>query len=153
LPYLRENLTTLENLDFSEVDYVVLLQGTNDFGLPINVPSGSTYENRLEEMQTLMDDAFSRFITYAPQLKFYVLSPFYRGDKFVDNYGNTLLEYVNAEKEVSERYSIPFYNLYYESRICEQNVTTYLNNADLVHPNDYGDAYLAELAAKFISTH
>lgn len=153
LPYLRENLTTLESLDFSEVDYVVLLQGTNDFGLPINVPSGSTYDSRLAEMKGLMDDAFSRFITFAPHIKFYILSPFYRGDKFVDNYGDTLPEYVDAQKEVAEKYAIPFYDLYHNSRICQQNVTTYLNSADLVHPNDYGDAYLAELSAKFISTH
>lgn len=153
LPHLRENLTHLENIDFSEIDYCVLLQGTNDFGLPINVQSGSPYSTRLEEMQELMDDAFHRFLTFAPNVKFYIFSPFYRGDKTEDNYHDTLPEYVAAEEEVAAKYAIPFYNLYTNSRICAETKLQYLNSADLVHPNEYGDNYLAEICAKFIAVH
>ena len=151
MPWLRENLTTLESIDFSEIDYVVLLQGTNDFGIPINAQS--PYTSRVAEMKGLMDDAVGRLITFAPQIKFYIFTPFYRGDITEDNYHNTIADYVSAEIEVAGKYAIPVYNLLTNSRICQQTRLTYLNSADLVHPNEYGDSYLAEVCAKYIGTH
>ncbi len=151
LPWLRENLTTLESLDFSQIDYVVLLQGTNDFAIPIN--ARAPYTTRVAEMQGYMDNAIGQLISFAPQIKFYIFSPFYRGDITEDNYHNTIADYVNAQQVVAKKYAIPFDNLLLNSRICEQNQTTYLNSADLVHPNVYGDNYLAEICAKFIGTH
>ena len=194
-PGIRENLTTLSTLDFDTIDYVVLLQGTNDFGINLyNVESDlaasthkyvtneyfvyqqqryqatSTIEigdaivigtncvlsayTKLNEMDGLMDEALGKFITAYPSIKFFILSPFFRGDKTEDEFGNTLAEFVDVEKENAEKYAMPFYNLLTHSRICEQNKLTYLNSVnDLVHPNAYGDAWIAELAAKFIAVN
>jgi lysophospholipase L1-like esterase len=153
-PGIRENLTTLSNLDFSEVDYVVLLQGTNDFGITA-VHAATGYDTKVEEMQYRMDDAINRFITAYPHLKFFILSPLYRATPTEDYYGDTLANYVEAEKTVAEKYAIPFYNLLTHSRICAENKATYMNSDGgvYVHPNDYGDAWLAELSAKFISVN
>jgi len=153
-PGIRENLTTLSNLDFDEVDYVVLLGGTNDFGITA-VHAADGYATKVAEMQARMDDAISRFITAYPKLKFYIISPPFRATPTKDYYGDTLADYIAAEKEVAEKYAMPFYNLLTHSRICDENKTTYMNSDGgvYVHPNDYGDAWLAELAAKFISVN
>ena len=153
-PGIRENLTTLSNLDFSTVDYVVLLQGTNDFGITA-VHAAEGYATKAAEMQVRMDDAISRFITAYPKLKFYIISPPFRATPTEDYYGDTLADYVAAEKEVAEKYAIPFYDLLISSRICDQNKTAYMlsDGGVYVHPNDDGDAWLAELCAKFISVH
>lgn len=153
-PGIRENLTTLSTLDFDDVDYVVLLQGTNDFGITA-VHAADGYATKVAEMKARMDDAISRFITAYPKLKFYIISPPFRATPTEDYYGNTLADYIAAEQEVAEKYAIAFYNLLINSRICDANKSTYMNSDGgiYVHPNDYGDAWLAELAAKFISVN
>jgi lysophospholipase L1-like esterase len=153
-PGIRENLTTLSTLDFDEIDYVVLLQGTNDFGITA-VHAATGYTTKVDEMKARMDDAISRFITAYPKLKFYIISPPFRATPTEDYYGDTLADYISAEQEVAEKYAIAFYNLLINSRICDANKTTYMNSDGgvYVHPNDYGDAWLAELSAKFISVN
>lgn len=153
-PGIRANLTTLSQLDFDEIDYVVLLQGTNDFGITA-VHAATGYDTKVAEMQARMDDAISRFITAYPKLKFYIISPPFRATPTEDYYGDTLSDYIAAEQEVAEKYAMPFYNLLTHSRICDKNKTTYMNSDGgvYVHPNDCGDAWLAELAAKFISVN
>lgn len=150
-PGIRANLTTLSQLDFDEIDYVVLLQGTNDFGITA-VHAAEGYNTKVDEMQARMDDAISRFITAYPKLKFYIISPPFRATPTEDYYQNTLADYIAAEQEVAEKYAMPFYNLLTHSRICNENKTTYMNSDGgvYVHPNAYGDDWLAELAAKFI---
>ena len=149
---IRENLTTLSTLDFDSVDYVVLLGGTNDFGITA-VHAADGYTTKIDEMKAHMDDAIGRFITAYPKLKFYIISPPFRATPTEDYYGDTLADYITAEQEVAEKYAIAFHNLLINSRICDANKTTYMNSDGgvYVHPNDYGDAWLAELCAKFIS--
>lgn len=153
-PGIRENLTTLSNLNFSTIDCVVLLQGTNDFGITA-VHAAEGYATKVAEMQARMDDAISRFLAAYPHLKFYIISPPFRASPTEDYYGDTLADYIAAEKDVAEKYAIPFCNLLINSRICDQNKTTYMlsDGGVYVHPNDYGDAWLAELCAKFISVN
>lgn len=153
-PGIRENLTTLSTLDFDDIDYVVLLQGTNDFGITA-VHAATGYDTKVDEMKARMDDAIGRFITAYPKIKFYIISPPFRATPTEDYYGDTLADYIAAEQEVAEKYAIAFHNLLINSRICDANKTTYMNSDGgiYVHPNDYGDAWLAELCAKFISTN
>lgn len=153
-PGIRENLTTLSTLDFDYIDYVVLLQGTNDFGIT-SVHAAEGYDTKVAEMKARMDDAIGRFITAYPKLKFYIISPPFRATPTEDYYGDTLADYITAEQEVAEKYAIAFHNLLIKSRICDANKTTYMNSDGgvYVHPNDYGDAWLAELSAKFISVN
>ena len=141
-------------MDFDDVDYVVLLQGTNDFGITA-VHAATGYDTKVAEMQARMDDAISRFIAAYPKLKFYIISPPFRATPTEDYYGDTLADYIAAEQETAEKYAMPFYNLLTHSRICDENKTTYMNSDGgvYVHPNDYGDAWLAELVAKFISVN
>ena len=192
---IRENLDHIEQTDFSTVDYVVLLQGTNDFGIQmytIETDLSSASRNyafngyfcydqkrykvtsaisqgsaivigtncelsipKIDVMHELMDDAISRFITAYPSIKFFIISPPFRKSPTEDQFGNTLAQYIEVEKEVAEKYAIPFYDLLTHSRICDENKTTYMlsDSGVYVHPNDYGDAWLAELCAKFILTN
>lgn len=151
---IRENLANLKNVDFTTLDYLVLLSGTNDFGIT-SVHAGEGYSNKVSEMQAKLEDALSRFITAFPAVKIFIISPPFRATPTVDYYGNTLADYVNAEGQAAEKFAIPFCNLLTTSRICDQNKTTYMlsDGGVYVHPNDYGDAWLAELCAKFIATH
>lgn len=151
---IRENLATLKDIDFTTLDYLVLLSGTNDFGITA-VHAGEGYSNKVSEMQAKLEDALSRFITAFPTVKIFIISPPFRATPTVDYYGDSLADYVNAEGQAAEKFAIPFYNLLTNSRICDQNKTTYMlsDGGVYVHPNDYGDAWLAELCAKFIATH
>ena len=151
---IRENLATLKSIDFTTLDYLVLLSGTNDFGITA-VHAGTGYSNKVSEMQAKLEDALSRFITAFPTVKIFIISPPFRANPTVDYYGDTLADYVDAEGRAAGKYAIPFCNLLTGSRICEQNKATYMlsDGGVYVHPNDYGDAWLAELCAKFIATH
>ena len=151
---IRENLANLKNIDFTTLDYLVLLSGTNDFGIT-SVHAGEGYSNKVSEMQAKLEDALLRFITAFPAVKIFIISPPFRATPTTDYYGDTLADYVNAEGQAAEKFAIPFCNLLTASRICDQNKATYMlsDGGVYVHPNDYGDAWLAELCAKFIATH
>ena len=140
----RENLATLQSLDFSEINTVVVLYGTNDWG---------NNNNTLETFKERMTNAISSFLTAFPHIQMYFISPIWRGngEETLSGMG-TLYDVVSAEKEVCKTFNIPFYDLYKNGGINAQTKGYYLN-ADELHQTVEGDKMLANKCAKFISSN
>lgn len=137
-----DNIDHLYNADMSKITTVVILAGTNDYGDNVNL---ATFENGVEL-------AVSALITAYPHIQIYIISPPYRGDLLVNASGNTLADFVAAEKRVAEKYAIPFYDLLHCGNINLQNKGYFLNN-DQLHPSENGDSMLAQKCAKWLSSN
>ena len=139
-----ENLANLKSVNFSTVDYLVALYGTNDWTHGVIT---------LEEFKNLMSEAIERILTKYPHIKMYFISPIYRVDGTRTNSQNKrLYDYVAAEKEVCEAFNIPFYDLYRGSNINSITASYYLN-ADGLHQNEIGNSLLAEKCYKFLKAN
>ena len=127
-------------------DIVTLLGGTNDFGL-------STGANTLANFRTSVQNIITNFRTNNQTARLYMITPIPRFDKTVNEYNNTLLDYVNAMEEICADMDVPCLNLYERCGINENNYSTYLKAAqgDLIHPNAYGAMRIAVEIANFVS--
>jgi hypothetical protein len=137
----RENLATLQSLDFSEITSVVVLYGTNDWG---------NNNASIADFKTMMENAISAFLTAFPHIQMYFISPIWRGDgdEKLSNM-QTLYDVVEAERDVCNSFNIPFYDLYKNCGINHQTKGYYLG-ADELHQTINGDIMLANKCAKFL---
>ena len=144
----RPNFNTLKSLDFNNIDIAVILLGTNDFGASC-VPMDDNEKSFAQGMR----DSISKLLTKYPHLKFYIISPIWRGNGIAANsLGYKLIDYVNKEEEVANEFNFPFFNLYRNCSINSINKSTYLNS-DNLHQNETGDILLADKCCKFMKNH
>ena len=144
----RPNFNTLKSLDFNNIDIVVTLLGTNDFG------AGCVQmDDNEKSFAQGMRDSISKLLAKYPHLKFYIISPIWRGNGTTANsLGYKLIDYVNKEEEVANEFNFPFFNLYRNCSINSINKNIYLNS-DNLHQNEIGDMLLADKCYKFIKSN
>lgn len=135
----RESIENLKSLDFNNIDMVVVLAGTNDFGADITETN----------FKTGFITALERIMTAFPHLMIYVISPIWRGDQLKNYSGKTLADYVEWEKTVCETYNIPFLDLYHSCNINSLTMSKWLGS-DQLHQTVDGDIMLAKKCAKFL---
>lgn len=140
----RGNADRLKALDFSTITDIVVMAGTND----VNNDYVTT-SNDLTKFKNGMRTAIDTIQTAYPQINLYFVSNPYRGDVITDKHGNSLSDFINAEKEVCEEKNIPFYDLYHNSGINETTVDYYLLD-DKLHQNEKGDILLSKKIAKWL---
>lgn len=140
----RGNANRLKALDFSTITDIVVMAGTND----VNNDYVATSTD-LTKFKNGMKLAIDTIITVYPQINLYFISNPYRGDITVDKHGNTLADFVQAEKEVCDEYNIPYYDLYHNSGINAKNISYYLME-DMLHQNEKGDILMAKKIAKWL---
>ena len=144
----RPNFNTLKSLDFNNIDIVVTLLGTNDFGA-----SCVQMDDNEKSFAQGMRDSISKLLAKYPHLKFYIISPIWRGNGTTANsLGYKLIDYVNKEEEVANEFNFPFFNLYRNCSINSINKNIYLNS-DNLHQNEIGDMLLADKCYKFIKSN
>lgn len=151
-------LTQIANTDFTDVDYVTIFAGTNDWGrdtLPIGTPT-DTFENTLYGAINL---SIERIIAANPNIKIAIISPMWRqrqsaGDnKDSDTMplnGKYLIDYVNVILDAAKKNHIPSLNLYDTCMFNKYNYTYFL--ADGLHPNDAGYGLLADKIHSYLSS-
>lgn len=153
--YFPEQLAVLKGIDFSEVDYVVIHYGTNDFGggVVIGESSAANYHSTLcgalrYSIETLLGSY--------PKLRIFISLPCFRfwtvdgQTVFSDTYKNaqnkTLPAYVEAMRSVAREYKLPVIGNYFGNGIDKVNATTYLS--DGTHHTTLGrerfGSYIAE---------
>lgn len=144
----RPNFNTLKSLDFNNIDIIVILLGTNDYGASC-VPMDDNEKSFAQGMR----DSISKLLAKYPHLKFYIISPIWRGNGTTANsLGYKLIDYVNKEEEVANEFNFPFFNLYRNCSINSTNKAIYLNS-DNLHQNETGDILLADKCYKFMKNH
>ncbi|PKE25167.1 hypothetical protein CW689_01495 [Macrococcoides caseolyticum] len=151
----RTQALALSKADWSEIDYMTIAFGTNDFGgdIPIGTDAdmdGTTFKGALNKVIKTMSES-------KPHIKLMFITPFYRdrfqatgdgknSDDFPNNTGAYLKEYVQAIETIAKKHHIPVINMYDNSGINRYNQSYYL--ADGLHPNATGYAYLADTLAR-----
>ena len=146
----KENANNLKKINFEEITDIICMIGTNDLNNDY-VTTSSSLEVFKESMRTIIcniNDAY-------PQINIYFISNPYRGDitpEKPDKYGHSLIDIIEAEKEICKEYNIPFYDLYHNSGINKNTVNYYLLK-DLLHQNENGDILMAKKIAQWLNAN
>ncbi len=133
-----------------EADIVVVFGGTNDYGHG-DAPMGKLGDTTVETFYGAMESLLNVLMNKYPNATILVMTPIHRkwenklfNERGVRNCG-TLGDYVQAEREVCEKYGIPVLDLYATSGICPDNpVNCETFTADGLHPNDAGHRRIAD---------
>ncbi len=151
--YYVKRMEDLSQIDFSEVEILIIEHGTNDYntGTPLdnaeNFYDKGTFGGALRSGLKLFQEKY-------PHLRIVLMSPVYcevegQGKCYeVSCGGGTLDEYVEKEKEIAEEFGIDFLDAYHQSGIWEENAKTYL--FDGIHPSEEGQALLGEFIAEYL---
>lgn len=156
--YFPEQLAVLKGIDFSEVDYVVIHYGTNDFGGGVVIGESSAATDHSTLCGALRYSIETLLGSY-PKLRIFISLPCFRfwtvdgQTVFSDTYQNaqnkTLPAYVEAMRSVAREYKLPVIGNYFGNGIDKVNATTYLS--DGTHHTTLGrerfGSYIAEQLA------
>ncbi len=154
-----EQLAILKEIDFSDVDLIVINYGTNDYnGVDIDNDSNPKDYNTL---CGALRYSIETLLTAYPKLRIFVSVPPFRfwtdgdGNKIYpethrNSKGNSLMEFIEAIAKTAREYNLPVIDSYYGLGINKNNAETFLG--DGVHHNLDGRKRLGEyIGSKLIS--
>ncbi|NTR93128.1 BppU family phage baseplate upper protein [Enterococcus faecium] len=153
--YFDNTLSVLKGIDFSTVDFITIAYGTNDY------TGGNSID---DESNPLNTDTFSGALRYSlekimakyKQLKILICTPTYRlwfnpdgsveSDSDTRDYASsgTLIDYVEAEKEIAKEFKIPFLDNYFGLGINKYNALEFFTVQDGTHHNEIGRKLMGE---------
>ncbi|WP_050698172.1 SGNH/GDSL hydrolase family protein [Anaeromassilibacillus senegalensis] len=152
--YAANRVATLKAIDWSKVDYVTVLYGTND------VQGGVALDNTEDPKDTTTylgacRYALEKLWAAYPNLKVLLLTPIYRywndtqtdSDDKTFTGGKHLYEFGDGLLQVAADYKTPAVDLYRTLGINKINRAYYFPVGDGTHPNDLGRALLGEKIA------
>ena len=164
--YVPERLDTLESIDWSEIDYITIAYGTNDW----NSNYGLDNENNLLDTTTYIGAfrySVEKLLTAYPNIKIMVITPLWRwwdtntgmpseihsdyidSNDYAKGTGYKLWQYGDALVSAAKLYHVPVFDLYWNCMMNKQNRFQYFNTTDGTHPKQEG----RELMAELISAH
>jgi lysophospholipase L1-like esterase len=140
--YYAEHLEALKEVDFSTVDFVTILAGTNDWGYGrtlLSEDDAATENKQRTNVQDAVNYSVRQLLTAYPHLRIIVLSPYWRslngGDSDVDanNNGDMLIDFVDTILSEAEKYNLPTVDLYRASGV--NAITSKYYTFDGTHPS------------------
>ena len=141
--------TTVDSVDFSTYDLVIIHAGVNDYHATSASPIGSLVNSVTATDFTKTDFIgaiqyiITKILTSKPGIKIALFTPLKE-----NNFTNTnsqskvLKDYADAIKTVADYYSIPVLDYYSMSGLNRMNFSTYLS--DGTHPNEAGYKFISE---------
>ena len=141
----------------ADADVIVVFGGTNDFGhgdAPIGCMSDredTTFYGGLHALYTALIEKYpaARIVVLTPTHRLNEDNP--RGDGNKPENVGRLIDYVRIIREVAEFYSLPVLDLFAASGIQPRvQVLQERYMPDGLHPNDAGNARLAEVISAFL---
>lgn len=124
------NLGTLESINFTEIDMIVVFAGTNDLSYSLAT---------LDNIKNGLSNAINTILAAYPHIQIYVITPPYRTDgNEVHPNGLILSQIVSSIIDICKIYAIPYFDFYH---LCGVNSVNYLQylNSDGLHQNSVGD--------------
>lgn len=142
-----------------DADVIVVFGGTNDFGHG-DAPIGTMADRDDGTFYGGLHALYTALIEKYPAAHIVVLTPTHRlnednprGDGNKPEDVGRLIDYVNIIREVAEFYSLPVLDLFAASGIQPRvKVLQERYMPDGLHPNDAGNARLAEVISAFLET-
>lgn len=156
LDYFAERMDILMQIDFSQVEILIIEHGTNDYnnGKRLDNPEDlydvTTFGGALRYSLTLLQENY-------PNLRIVLMSPTYCAlgeDRDLQCYntsygdGGILDEYVELERQIAEEFDVEWINAYHESGIWEDNINIYMH--DGLHPSTEGHVLIGNLIADYL---
>ena len=156
-------LNTLKSIDFNEVDIITIAYGTNDF----TANNRKLYTSDRYDLETYAGALRYTIETITeayPHLSIFICTPTYRfwpdkennyafiddSDTRVNLRDNTLLDYVQAAKDISAEYNLPCIDNYYDLGINKDNRHMYFSPADGTHPLPAGRLLIAKNIVRYL---
>ena len=149
--YRIKSANNVKNLDYANLDYLIIGFGTNDYGG--NMPIGNSDDYGHETFKGSINYTIDKILTRYPHIKLMFFAPFWRAtypgvtdvvdsDTYQNPLGFTLKDYVDALVERCEANHIPVFDMYRKGGINKYNYQYYLT--DGVHPKSKtGYEYMA----------
>lgn len=133
--YYKYNLRTLESIDFDDVRLITLAYGTNDWNANIPIDNADDPDD-YTTFKGALRYSISKIQSKYPDIMIVLLSPIYRtfdshtvdSNTKTNSAGKTLIDYVDAVKEVAAEYELPFVDNYRNSGINIYNSTVFLRD-------------------------
>lgn len=156
LEYFAPKMEELMQIDFSQVEILIIEHGTNDYNSgqvldnPENRFDETTYGGALRQTIMLLQKTY-------PDLRIVLVSPIYCGlgegqkEKCYNTaYGNgeILDEYVFLEKQIAEEFGVEWIDAYHESGIWEDTADIYLH--DELHLLEAGQILMGNFIADYL---
>ncbi|WP_177220669.1 SGNH/GDSL hydrolase family protein [Halolactibacillus miurensis] len=163
-PRFKLHFKNLKEIDFSNVDFISVFLGTNDYmGTKYGgvVPLGNETDSTRDTFYGGINVAVEILKEAYPNIEVIFVTPTWRmnneqlgggsAEENPNEDGYYLIEYVDALIDRGEYYNIPTLDLYRESGINKETQSIYL--ADDVHPNDEGFKHIGNMISDFIISY
>lgn len=158
LEYFYERLTELSQIDFSEVEILLIEHGTNDYNSGQLLDSEedpydiTTYGGALRTTVSMLQKKF-------PELRIILVSPVYCEFAEMDGAnctetdlgGGVLDEYVQMQKSVAQEYGLEWIDLYYSSGIWTDTIDIY--TYDKLHLTREGQQLIGDLISEYLESN
>ena len=142
--YFRSRVAEMDK----DADVVIVFGGTNDYGHG-DAPLGQMGDRTVWSFYGACHTLFSGLIEKYPDKTIVIMTPMHRVTELDKN--TPLRDFVQAEREVAEFYSIPVLDLWSNLGICARvPVQKELYFKDMVHPNDRGHEKIAYTLKRFL---
>lgn len=158
--YFDSALQELKNIDFSQIDYITIAYGTNDYTAGKMLDN----DNNLYDTNTwagALRYSIEKLQIAYPNLRILIGSPIWRcwlnsdktsveEDSDTKRFGNnfTLAELTDKAKEIGKIYHIPVLDLYNNLCLNKFNWSSFFTTSDTTHPNQYGRNCMAKAYAQ-----
>ena len=146
----------LASLDFTKLDFLSIAFCTNDF--TGNKVIGSTGSINTFEIKGAINKIVENILSVYPHLRIVFFTPTHRfhntnddSDTVPNGIGNYLIEYCDAIVDEAELNHLPTFNRYRSGGLNKYNHFLYFDT-DNVHPNDFGDKFIAERDSAFLTS-
>lgn len=139
-------------------DYAFVFGGTNDFGHG-DAPLGKFGDKTADTFYGGLYELYAKLCGKYPAARIVAITPLHRlseNEPYNENQVKRtamLSDYVNAVREVAQKFSLPVLDLYANANIqpqIEQIRGLYM--PDGLHPSDLGHRRIAEMLCRFIQT-
>lgn len=152
--YFEEVIDGLKQIDFGEAEILLIEHGTNDYnyGVPLvneeDPYDQYTFVGALRRTLALLKDNY-------PQLRIILVTPTYcwfpEWGYTCETYkptGATLLDYIEAEKQIAEEFNVEVIDHYHLFSAAEGDYLHY--TVDGLHPNDLGMEVIADSIFQYL---
>lgn len=131
--YFSSQLETLKSINFNSLDYMVIHYGTNDYNANVALDNANSPKSTSTICGALRY-SIERILTAYPNIKIYVSLPIYRmwdnvgAETHVNSNGITLVECVEALKQVAESYGVSVIDGYHNLGMNAANFATFASD-------------------------
>ncbi|WP_421507290.1 GDSL-type esterase/lipase family protein [Erwinia rhapontici] len=147
-------ITTLSEMDWMSVDFLIISYGTNDYGKSVSL--GTDNDLSQDTFKGALNYSFEKIITKNPGLQIITSSPLWRmkeingnelqdSDSSVNMKNDKLIDFADAVENISHLNKTPCVDLYRNSGINKFNFNYFY--IDGLHPSDAGTTRIAEKIA------